>query len=123
MRAPPLFIHTRIYTHRLPAEFITPANATVDALTPIINDLKGVLNTAVADVNALVGAPAATLLAGVDGAAQVTVQELAQLVADLLNAVFGALGAVLNVAGGAVGAILPLLSSVGCVAVTFLLSG
>ena len=84
-------------------------------LTPIVNDIKGVLNTAVSEVNALVNQPVATILASVDGTAQITVQELAQLVADLLNLVFSALGAVLGVAGGAVGAITPLLAAVGWV--------
>lgn len=94
-------------------QFITPQNCTVDVLTPVVNDIKTILGTAVSEVNALVGKDVATILANVDGTAQVTVQELAKLVADLVNLVFAALGAVLAVAGGAIGDIMPLLVAVG----------
>lgn len=60
------------------------ANATVEVVTPIVTNIRGVVVDAVAEVVALAGADASVILAGVDGKAQVTVTVLAQLIADLL---------------------------------------
>ncbi|PSS37004.1 hypothetical protein EW026_g1106 [Hermanssonia centrifuga] len=93
---------------------ITADNCTADTLTPVINDINNILNGAVTEVNKLVGQPVQTILATVDGAAQITVGELAQIIAALLNLVLAALGAVLKVASGDVlSVVTPLLASVG----------
>ena len=67
------------------ADFVTAENATADALGPIVDEVKSVLNGAIAEVNKLVDQPASLILSTVDGTAQVTVQELAQVIGDLLN--------------------------------------
>ena len=100
-----------------PPEFINTQNCTVDAITPVVNDIKGILGDAVTQVNALVGQSADDILAGVDGVAKITVTDLAKLLGDLLTLVFTALGAVLAVAtkvgGDVLGAVQPLLQAVG----------
>ncbi|PSR76222.1 hypothetical protein EW026_g5800 [Hermanssonia centrifuga] len=94
--------------------YITASNCTVSALTPLVGQLKGALSDAVGEVNKLVGQPAEIILATVDGAAQITVIELAQLISTLVILIFTALGAVLNVASSTVvGCLTPLLCTVG----------
>lgn len=53
-------------------------------ITPIVVGLKGCIADATVKVNALVGVEAAIIMASVDGTAQITVAELAQLVATLV---------------------------------------
>ena len=65
-------------------DHITPANCTVQTLTPIVAGIKAEISNAIIDVQALIGQPAAVILARVDGSAQVTVTELAQLIGGLL---------------------------------------
>ena len=65
-------------------DHITPANCTVQTLTPIVASIKAEISNAIIDVQALIGQPAAVILAKVDGSAQVTVVELAQITATLL---------------------------------------
>ncbi|KIP05742.1 hypothetical protein PHLGIDRAFT_36293 [Phlebiopsis gigantea 11061_1 CR5-6] len=93
---------------------ITQVNATVDVLTPIVADISATLNAAIGEVNALRGQPTAVILAGIDVDALISVAGLASLVADLINTVFIALGAVLNVAASVnISVVIPLLVSVG----------
>lgn len=67
------------------AEFITSENATVEAINPIVDQIKTIINGAIDDVNTLAGQPVEVILAAVEGTAQISTQELAKLVADLLN--------------------------------------
>ena len=53
-------------------------------MTPILADIKAEISAAILDIHALAGQPAAVILAKVDGSAQVTVLELAQITATLL---------------------------------------
>ena len=53
-------------------------------LTPLVANIKADISAAILDIHALVGQPAAVILAKVDGSAQVTVLELAQITATLL---------------------------------------
>ena len=64
--------------------YIKRENCTVEVLTPIVAEIKGALSGALVEVNALVGVSADIILASVDGTVQVTIDVLAQLVADLL---------------------------------------
>ena len=65
-------------------DYITAQNCTVEALTPLVNELKTIISGAIGEVNKLVGQPAEVILASVDGTAQITVQELGQLIATLV---------------------------------------
>ena len=56
----------------------------MEALTPIVNDLKSILSDAIVEVNKLVGQPTEIILATVDGTAQITVVELAELLGGLI---------------------------------------
>lgn len=75
----PCIILTRSTTEALVA-----ADVTVDAVTPIVQGITGVLVDATAEINLLVGAEADVILASADGSAQVDVTVIAQLVAALL---------------------------------------
>lgn len=66
-------------------EYLKQSNATIDVITPIVNNIKGVLGGALGDVNGLVGQSTSVILATVDGTAQVTVTELAQIIAGLMT--------------------------------------
>ncbi|TCD66871.1 hypothetical protein EIP91_000769 [Steccherinum ochraceum] len=90
-------VHTKIQPHILELNSLVKANATVEVVTPIVVEIKGVVVDAVVEVIALAGASADVILAGVDGGVQVTVAVLAQIIADLLILVFGALGFVLSI--------------------------
>ncbi|TFK82732.1 hypothetical protein K466DRAFT_499768 [Polyporus arcularius HHB13444] len=95
-------------------KFVTSQNATVEAVSGPIGEIKDILTGAVTSLEALVGQPAEVILASVEGTAQITVEELGKLVATLVVVVFEALGAVLKVAGGAIDqALLQLLCVVG----------
>ncbi|KAI0338314.1 hypothetical protein BDW22DRAFT_1348465 [Trametopsis cervina] len=102
-------------------ESIATVNATIEILTPILDDLKTVINGAIEDVHALTGKPLNIILATVDGTATVTVAELAQVLGGLFNLVFGALGTVLKVAKS-IGAndVVPLLAEVATLVVALL---
>lgn len=63
---------------------LTAAECTIDVLTPIVADIKGVIAEATVKVNALVGQEKAIVMATVDGTAEITVAALAQLVAALV---------------------------------------
>ena len=63
---------------------LVAADVTVDAVTPIVKGITGVLVDATAKINLLVGAEADVILASADGTAQVTVGVLAQLIATLI---------------------------------------
>ncbi|KAI0699792.1 hypothetical protein C8T65DRAFT_709876 [Cerioporus squamosus] len=85
-------------------KFVTSQNATVEAVSGPIGEIKDILT----------GAPVEVILASVEGTAQITVEELGKLVATLVVVVFEALGAVLKVAGGAIDkALFELLAAVG----------
>ena len=66
------------------ADYITSSNCTVEALTPLVVDIKTIISGAIVEVNKLVGQPVEIILATVDGTAQITVHELAVLVANLI---------------------------------------
>ena len=74
-----------ILIHLFVLDYITADNCTVDALTPIVSDVKNIISGAIVEVNALVGQPAEIILATVDGTAQITVAELAQLIGALIT--------------------------------------
>ena len=62
---------------------MTAAECTVDALTPIVANIKTEIVAATVKVNALMGQDAAIIMASVDGTTQITVAALAKLVATL----------------------------------------
>ena len=62
---------------------MTAQNATVDALTPHINDIKTILTGTLSSLQALVGQPTEVILASVEGTAVITVEELGHVVAGL----------------------------------------
>lgn len=64
--------------------FLTKANATVDVITPLCDDIRGVFAEAIVEVNALVGLDASVILANVAGTALVTVAELAEIIFALI---------------------------------------
>ncbi|EPQ51455.1 hypothetical protein GLOTRDRAFT_140907 [Gloeophyllum trabeum ATCC 11539] len=94
-------------------QFIKADNATVDALTPVVQGIEGILKGVVPELQTLVGQPVEVILASVTGTAQVTVGEVAQLVANILTLVFGALNSLLNVVGTGLAALQPLLNALG----------
>ncbi|GJE93628.1 hypothetical protein PsYK624_097880 [Phanerochaete sordida] len=94
-------------------KYITASNCTLDVLRPIMGEITTTISASIVEVQGLIGQPAEVILATVDGTAQIAISDLAQLVADLLILVFGAIGVVLNIGGGALAAVLPLLVVVG----------
>lgn len=94
-------------------KFITASNCTVDVLRPIMGEITSTIASSIVEVQGLIGQPAEVILATVDGTAQIAVKDLAQLVADLLILVFGALGVILNIGGNALTVVMPLLVTVG----------
>ncbi|KAK7696371.1 hypothetical protein QCA50_001025 [Cerrena zonata] len=81
--------------------YITKDNCTVENVTPLVEELKAVLTVSIAELHALVGVDVNVLLLTSAGV-KVTVAVVAQLVADILILVFGALSFVLGLAHGAV---------------------
>ena len=79
------------------SDCLTSANATVEVITPILTDIVTIIGEAVIDLKALVGADISVILCSVDGTVTVAVSVVAQLLADILIALFGALGFVLTV--------------------------
>ncbi|KAK7696364.1 hypothetical protein QCA50_001018 [Cerrena zonata] len=81
--------------------YITKDNCTVENVTPLVEELKAVLTVSIGELHALVGVDVNVLLLTSAGV-KVTVAVVAQLVAEILILVFGALGFVLGLAHGAV---------------------
>ncbi|KAK7468265.1 hypothetical protein VKT23_002775 [Stygiomarasmius scandens] len=73
---------------------LTVENATLAIVQPIVEDIKGVLSTAISDVKGLVGQPVGTVLKTVDSILSVT--DVLGLVGTVLQIVFGAVSAVLK---------------------------
>ncbi|RPD56560.1 hypothetical protein L226DRAFT_567634 [Lentinus tigrinus ALCF2SS1-7] len=95
-------------------KFVTSQNATVDACSGPIGEIKDILTGAVVELQGLVGKPVEVILHSVEGTALITVEELGKLVAGLVVIVFEALGAVLKVAGATIDkALFDLLCVVG----------
>ena len=69
-------------------ETITSEDLNVAVIGPIVSDIKDIVSGAIGEVNKLVGQPVEVILASADGTAQVTVQELAQIISTLLHVSF-----------------------------------
>lgn len=67
------------------AEFATAQNATVEALTEPVNQIKAILVTTTTSLKALSGLPVATLLADAEGTVAVTAASLATILAAVLT--------------------------------------
>ncbi|CAL1710711.1 unnamed protein product [Somion occarium] len=94
--------------------YLNKVNATVETITPLVNDVKVIITGAVAELHALVGADVSVILATADVNVKVTVQVVAQLVAEILILVFKALAFVLSVVDGAIlPTVIALLATVG----------
>ncbi|TFK50534.1 hypothetical protein OE88DRAFT_1661001 [Heliocybe sulcata] len=106
-------VQTKITPLTQQIQFCTVENATVEILTPIVQTLTSTLEEIVPELQALVGQPIEVILASVTGTAQLTVAEVATLVANILTLVFGALGTVSTLLKGEVSAILPILAPLG----------
>ncbi|KAL5504818.1 hypothetical protein ACEPAH_7481 [Sanghuangporus vaninii] len=76
---------------------LTGDDCTSDKLTTILTDIVSIVGGAVVELKALVGADITVILASVDGTAQLAVGAVAQLLADVLVLIFGALGFVLGI--------------------------
>jgi len=74
----------------LPAE-----NCTVATIEPVIIEIKGILQTAISDVEALVGSALGLVLQTVTGV--LSLLDLCNLIATLYNLIFGCFGIVLKV--------------------------
>ncbi|KAL1742702.1 hypothetical protein HDZ31DRAFT_83950 [Schizophyllum fasciatum] len=72
--------------------YLQPANATVEAVSGLLGDIKITLSTLLVDVKALVGLDVSVVLGVVTD-----VNVIGKIVADLLILVFTALGGVLNI--------------------------
>ncbi|KAI0916627.1 hypothetical protein AcW1_010177 [Taiwanofungus camphoratus] len=90
-------VTTQVTPYTVQLQYLKQSNATIDVITPIVNNIKGVLGGALGDVNGLVGQSTSVILATVDGTAQVTVTELAQIIAGLMTLIFDAVSVVLDV--------------------------
>ncbi|KAI0340991.1 hypothetical protein BDW22DRAFT_1359836 [Trametopsis cervina] len=102
----------QVHTDKLRA--LTAAEVTVDVVTGIVADIKGVLTGAVVDVNALVAADVDVVLATVDGTARITASALATIVANLVTEILGAVSIVLNLGGVvAINAVIGIFASLG----------
>ncbi|KAL0581288.1 hypothetical protein V5O48_000771 [Marasmius crinis-equi] len=115
-------VTVQITTVVAPLTFITSQNATVEAITPVLNEVKTILGGAITEVTAITG-PVTGVAGGLVGGLLNTVLSLAGkvlsiadvagLLATLLKVVFVALGAVLKVVAAAdKAAIQPLLAEV-----------
>lgn len=69
---------------RVLTDYIVAANATLEVLSPIVADIKGVLGDALVDINALVGLSEDIVL-GLEGGLLLTVTEVAAAVVGLLT--------------------------------------
>lgn len=64
--------------------YITSENCTVEILTPIVEELKVVITTAITEVKGLTGFTLTTVLTTVDGVV-LTIAEVAELLCELLT--------------------------------------
>ena len=64
---------------------LTSQNATKATVEPLLQQVVDIVGAAVSDIKKLVGSPVAVILASVDGTVQVTVQDVAQLLANILT--------------------------------------
>lgn len=94
-------------------QFIVAGNATVDAVGPILVDVKAVLSDTVSALNLLVGQPVEVILLTVDGTAKVVLADVANLLAGLLCLLFTALAHVVAVVKGDVTGILTIIAPIG----------
>ena len=63
---------------------MTTANATVEVITPILEDVVSIVADVVVELKALVGADVSVILCAVDGVGVVAITVVAQLLADIL---------------------------------------
>jgi hypothetical protein len=82
------------------------ADATVDELTPIANEIEGILSEAAEEILELAGQPIEIVMGTVDGVGLITVPELAKLIDDLLGNVINSLDALEDTFGPKVKAII-----------------
>ncbi|KZT18732.1 hypothetical protein NEOLEDRAFT_1152413 [Neolentinus lepideus HHB14362 ss-1] len=106
-------VQTKITPLTQQIQFCNAQNATVNVLTPIIQTLSSTLEDVVPELQALVGQPIDVILASTTGTAQVTVGEVAHLVANILTLVFGALGTVTTLVKGELSALTPVVAPLG----------
>ncbi|KAF5337601.1 hypothetical protein D9758_014930 [Tetrapyrgos nigripes] len=76
----------------------TTENISLSVVQPILEDVKGVLNTAITDVQALAGQPVNTLLQTVNGVLSLT--DVIGLLTTVISLVFGAVHTVLTLVNG-----------------------
>ncbi|KAG1736682.1 uncharacterized protein EDB91DRAFT_1083344 [Suillus paluster] len=97
-------VFTTVFTQIQPLtdqlNYLTPDNATVAAISPVVAQIKTQLTGAVSQLQALVGQDSSVIIASVDGTVPLTVAALATLIADVLTLLFTALGAVLSMVTG-----------------------
>ena len=67
------------------ADTITGANATVETISPLLQQVVDIVGTAVSDIKSLAGQPLSTILATVDPTVQATVTDVATLLAKVLT--------------------------------------
>ena len=79
------------------SDYLTPANATAEVITPVLTGVVSIIADATVELQALVGLDISLILAPVDGTTVVTVGVIAQLVADILILITGVLAVVLKV--------------------------
>ncbi|KAI0712873.1 hypothetical protein C8Q72DRAFT_799263 [Fomitopsis betulina] len=87
---------TKVQEFSVEFHYVVAANATLEVLSPIVADIKGVLGDALVDINALVGLSEDVVL-GLEGGLLLTVTEVAAAIVGLLTVVLEAVGAVLDV--------------------------
>ena len=75
-------------------DYVVAANATLEVLSPIVADIKGVLGDALVDINALVGLSEDVVL-GLEGGLLLTVTEVAAAIVGLLTVRLGRLVVIL----------------------------
>ncbi|KAI5116696.1 hypothetical protein M0805_000021 [Coniferiporia weirii] len=104
---------TQLSTVVVQLNSLTITNATTGTVTPLLGQVVNIVGAAVDDVNKLVGAPVGVILASAEGTVQVTITEVAQLLAGVLTVVVSALGGVLKIVGGDLSILGPTLGAVG----------
>lgn len=67
------------------SDSLTSQNATKATVEPLLQQVVDIVGTAVSDIKKLAGSPVAVILASVDATVQVTVQDVAQLLANILT--------------------------------------
>ncbi|EJD07754.1 uncharacterized protein FOMMEDRAFT_25039 [Fomitiporia mediterranea MF3/22] len=86
-----LGVHIDVLNH------LTKDNCTEDILTTHLSAIVKVIGEAVVELKALVGLDISVILCSVDGTVQVAVSVIAELLAEILLLIFGALGFVLTI--------------------------